>query len=177
MHNVNPSVRAVTFSVPEAVRITLIPQRRVHDLIDHKVLTPAIIGRRGANCGHRLSPQQLYALAAVGALYRSIRGCSYDYARAVMTIYEKMDDAALEEHRGGASVGAQTDDYTEEAISSWLDEARAGIFGDNGNPVLPSDQKVVEDMVRRFARVDEAIRIRKQGPKPKSNRVSDILSR
>jgi hypothetical protein len=30
-------------------------------------------------------------------------------------------------------------------------------------------------MVVRFARVDEAIRIRKQGPQPRGNRVSDIL--
>jgi hypothetical protein len=98
-----------------------------------------VIGRRGPNCGHRLSPQQLYALAAICALHRSIRGCSYDYARATFAIYEKMDNATLEEHRGGASVGAEINDYTEEAISSWMDEARAGIFGDYGNPVLPSD--------------------------------------
>ena len=173
---INPTVRSVTFSIREAVAVTRTHEGRIHKLIDEGAFKPVVWGKRGIGRGHRLSPQQMYAIACVGALLRSPRGCGHAYAKEVFAEFEKMSEGVLEEWRGGVKVGAAVNDYTEEEAVEWKNEVSLGpVFGDHGQPLTTSDRRTVEDMQERMARVDEAIAIRKQGPKPKSDRVSDIL--
>ena len=63
----NPYVRSVSFSILEAHAITRTPRRRIHDLIDAKVFKPAILSGQGNGKDHRVSGQQCYAIACVGA--------------------------------------------------------------------------------------------------------------
>jgi hypothetical protein len=87
----------VTFSVREAVAVTRTRLGRVLELVKERDIKPVVYGAKGAGNGHRLSAQQLYALAAVGALHQSPRGCSRRYVREVFTAFEAMSDAALQE--------------------------------------------------------------------------------
>jgi hypothetical protein len=167
------NVTQITFSLKDAAEITRIPLKRLRELTDSRNIRPAVFGSRGKGNGHRLSPQQLYACAAVGALYRSPRGCSFSYVKEVFAAFEAMSDAALEEWRGGR--GAEVNDYSEEAAAAWLSKPEVTlIMGDHGNPTRPSDAETVKDMEQRMARVDEAIRLRRN-LKPPTDRVSDIL--
>lgn len=171
--------KSTTFSVTEAAAVCRVSVGRIHRMVQAKVFRPVVVGHIGAGKGHRLSGQQMYALAICGALYHSPRGCRNHYAAEVFDTMEDLSDAGLEEFRGGVTAAAEIDDHSEEAICSWIGKLDvSGVFRDEHQPTT-SDKKVVADMAERMERVDQAIRLRKQERPIKgrfaSDKVSEIL--
>ena len=167
------SVEAVTFSSAETSAIAGVGERKLENMITFKQFKPFIVGTRGKGRGHRFSGQQLYAIAVVGALQRAGKSPSSDYIKEVFAMFEGMSDDALTEFSGGASRGAEVNDVTEEAIADYVGKLEVtGMFGEDRTPMTPIDIRCRNDMQERFARVDEAIAIRRKQPWAEVRRVS-----
>jgi hypothetical protein len=171
------SVRPVTFTSVETAAIAGVGERKLENMITFKQFKPFIVGTRGKGNGHRFSGQQLYAIAVIGALRRAGKLPSSEYVKEVFDMFEAMSDAALAEFSGGEARGAEVDDVTEEAITDYFSKREVtGMFDEDRTPLTPSDIRCRNDMQERFARVDEAIAIRRKQPWVESRRVSSAVS-
>jgi DNA-binding transcriptional MerR regulator len=157
-----------TFGVDEAAKLCDLSSSGLRNWIKFGVIRPALRGRPGRNRTHRFSPQQIYALATIGVLMFSERGCSKEYARKVIEGFESIDDASLEEWYGGV-----IDDHTEEAAAQWLSkpEVKATFLTNQGCPRLPCDDACEAKIKRLWEGIDKAIQVRKGLRRPE--RVSE----
>jgi hypothetical protein len=147
---------ALVFDAKEVCRVTGLDRLFLANWVVNGVVTPAVWGKRGTNCGHRFSVAQTIALAIIAALRDSPRRCGSAYAKLLLEHFESLDDAA----RDWWLVDAPDEAARESVAASTSGPAATRLFGDFGNPSLPSAVQTHKDIFRRLSLVADALRER-----------------
>jgi hypothetical protein len=147
---------ALLFDLKAAARAADLDDQILRTWVMFGVIEPAVRGRTGKNAGHRFNDKQLLGIAVATALVYSPRKCGRGYAKEVIDNFSGLDDAA----RDWWLTDAVDEAAAESVAASKAGPAATRLFGDFGNPSLPSDRLTHADIFRRLRLVADALRAR-----------------
>src|SRR5262249_16866976 len=122
-------------------------------------LTPARIGRRGQNNGHRYSARQATGII-VAAVLHQLQGVNPLYVMRVVRVFEEMPAPAFAGFfSSGGDDADDVDDLTDEEESAWIEKRNTIIGRVGGADCLSTEQAAVAEVVwERLREAGPAIR-------------------
>jgi hypothetical protein len=137
------------FSSDAAAKIAEVKPRALRLMVEHGTITPAVRGSRGGSRSHQFTAQCVLGIAVAAGLIWSKRGCSQEYAKAVVDHWSGITDDVLRQ-----MVGLTDDWWASEQAAVWAGAAPRWTEIE----ALPDDNEQQEQVIRRFLRAVVAIR-------------------
>jgi hypothetical protein len=154
---------ALRFTLADVVRFSnvgaeTVSTKRLRDLIEAGLITPAVLGGKGKGNGHRLDLGQLIGVSAAIHLWLSPRGCRWEYLAETVREFESWTWQAVRQ-----LLRLRHDCYTEEAVAQQIHDCMEPAEFDAFEYYRhPEDKERGPLLVKRLLRIRAAVVARLQ---------------